>query len=151
VIPQALGMEVQMKTGVGPVFPDPLVQPSDLDKLDSNVDVRTKLSYVYEAITLTRHKLEGKVPLIGFSGAPYTLMGYMIEGGGSKTMSKAKKWLYCEPEASHKLLKLLTKVTIAYLIEQVGVVSKFCNLIDIIHIGRILTSVWFSNILSPFN
>ena len=113
-------MEVLMKPGVGPVFPEPLVHPSDLSKLDTNVDVRTKLNYVYEAITLTRHKLEGKVPLIGFTGAPYTLMGYMIEGGGSKTMSKAKKWLYAEPEASHKLLKLLTKVIIAYLIEQVS-------------------------------
>ena len=125
VIPQALGMEVLMKTGVGPVFPDPLVTPADLDKLDVNVDVSTRLKYVYEAITLTRHKLEGKVPLIGFSGAPYTLMGYMIEGGGSKTMSKAKKWLYTQPEASHKLLKLLTKVIIAYLIEQVKIFKCF--------------------------
>ena len=109
-----------MKPGVGPVFPDPLVETSDLDKLDVNVDVKTKLSYVYEAITLTRHRLEGKVPLIGFSGAPWTLMGYMIEGGGSKTMSKAKKWLYKEPDASHKLLATLTKVVISYLIEQVS-------------------------------
>ena len=109
-----------MKAGVGPVFPEPLVETSDIDKLDANVDVKTKLSYVYEAITLTRHRLEGKVPLIGFSGAPWTLMGYMIEGGGSKTMSKAKKWLYKEPDASHKLLSLLTKIIIAYLIEQVN-------------------------------
>ena len=128
-----------MKTGVGPVFPEPLVTPADLDKLDANVDVSTKLKYVYEAITLTRQKLEGKVPLIGFSGAPYTLMGYMIEGGGSKTMSKAKKWLYTQPEASHKLLKLLTKVIIAYLIEQVHCtniqvfcIAEFCDLFVLI-------------------
>lgn len=130
VIPQALGMEVLMKTGIGPVFPEPLVHPADMDKLDANVDVSTKLKYVYEAITLTRRKLEGKVPLIGFSGAPYTLMGYMIEGGGSKTMSKAKKWLYTQPEASHKLLKLLTKVIIAYLIEQVAAGAQLLQVFE---------------------
>ena len=123
-----------MKAGVGPVFPEPLVTPSDLAKLDSSVDVRTRLSYVYEAITLTRHKLEGKVPLIGFSGAPYTLMGYMIEGGGSKTMSKAKKWLYREPESSHKLLKLLTKVIIDYLIEQVTTIMLIIDFLQSIRI-----------------
>lgn len=112
-------MEVKMVKGVGPAFPEPLVTPKDLDKLDADVNVKDRLSYVYEAITLTRHKLDGKVPLIGFSGAPWTLMGYMIEGGGSKTLSKAKKWLYTDPEASHKLLKLLTKIIIEYLIEQV--------------------------------
>ena len=94
---------------------------------------QTALKYVFDAITLTRHKLEGKVPLIGFTGAPWTLMAYMIEGGGSKTQSKvgnsqlsrvstdaqAKKWLYQHPEASHKLLDLLTKVSVEYLVEQV--------------------------------
>lgn len=81
--------------------------------------MKTVLKYVYDAITLTRHKLEGKVPLIGFTGAPWTLMSYMIEGGGSKTQSKAKKWLYQHPEASHKLLTLLTQVCVEYLVEQV--------------------------------
>merc|ERR1711942_105245 len=73
----------------------------------------------YDAITLTRQRLEGKVPLIGFTGAPWTLMAYMIEGGGSKTQSKAKKWLYQYPEASRKLLSMVTKVCIDYLVEQV--------------------------------
>merc|ERR1719431_2006778 len=77
------------------------------------------MKYVYDAITLTRHKLEGKVPLIGFTGAPWTLMAYMIEGGGSKTQSKAKKWLYQYPEASRKLLTMVTKVCVDYLVEQV--------------------------------
>jgi len=118
VIPQALGMKVEMKPGVGPVFDSPLVVPDDIDKLVVP-DVKVALKYVYDAITLTRHKLEGKVPLIGFTGAPWTLMAYMIEGGGSKTQSKAKKWLYQYPEASKKLLAMITGVCVDYLVEQV--------------------------------
>ena len=118
VVPQALGMKVEMKPGVGPVFDKPLVNPGDIDSL-TIPDVNTVLKYVFDAITLTRHKLEGKVPLIGFTGAPWTLMSYMIEGGGSKTQSKAKKWLYQHPEASHKLLKIITDVNVEYLVGQV--------------------------------
>ena len=118
VVPQALGMTVQMKPGVGPVFDKPLVTPEDMEAL-VRPDVKVALKYVYDAITLTRQKLEGKVPLIGFTGAPWTLMSYMIEGGGSKTQSKAKKWLYHSPQASHKLLSLLTEVCVDYLVEQV--------------------------------
>ncbi|XP_067893089.1 uroporphyrinogen decarboxylase isoform X2 [Heterodontus francisci] len=119
VIPQALGMEVTMVPGKGPTFPEPLTEPVDLVKLQENVDVTQELAYVFQAIMLTRHKLKGKVPLIGFSGAPWTLMAYMIEGGGSNTMAKAKRWLYQYPEASHKLLKILTNVIIDYLVGQV--------------------------------
>ncbi|XP_066993471.2 uroporphyrinogen decarboxylase isoform X2 [Anabrus simplex] len=118
VIPQALGMNVEMRPGVGPVLPEPLVKPGDLNKLEVPVNVEHKLKYVGEAITLTRYKLEGKVPLIGFSGAPWTLMAYMIEGGGSKTLSKAKGWLYQHPESSKKLLSILTDVVVDYLVMQ---------------------------------
>jgi len=118
VFPQALGMKVEMKPGVGPVFDKPLVVPDDMGSLVMP-DVKVDLKYVFEAITLTRHKLEGRVPLIGFTGAPWTLMSYMIEGGGSKTLSKAKKWLYQHPEASRKLLKMITDVNVEYLVEQV--------------------------------
>lgn len=111
-------MKVEMKPGVGPVFDKPLVVPDDLSTLVMP-EVKTALKYVYDAITLTRHKLEGKVPLIGFTGAPWTLMSYMIEGGGSKTLSKAKKWLYQHPEASLRLLKMITDVDVEYLVEQV--------------------------------
>ncbi|XP_069794969.1 uroporphyrinogen decarboxylase [Narcine bancroftii] len=119
VIPQALGMEVTMVPGKGPTFPEPLNEPVDLQKLQDKVDVTKKLAYVFQAITLTRHKLKGEVPLIGFTGAPWTLMAYMIEGGGSNTMSKAKRWLYQYPVACHKLLKILTNVIIDYLVGQV--------------------------------
>ena len=70
VVPQALGMEVLMKAGEGPVFTAPLITPEDLAALETPVDVNEKLGYVFEAINLTRHKLEGRVPLIGFAGAP---------------------------------------------------------------------------------
>ncbi|RZB39832.1 uroporphyrinogen decarboxylase [Asbolus verrucosus] len=128
VIPQALGMIVEMKAGVGPVLPNPLTLENlhELNK-DGAID---RLKYVGKAITLTRHKLEGKVPLFGFSGAPWTLMGYMIEGGGSKTLSKAKKWLYAHPEISHKLLQLLTDVIIDYLVMQVEAGAQILQIFD---------------------
>jgi len=118
VIPQALGMKVEMQAGVGPVFESPLVSPEDMSRLEVPV-VRDCLKYVFDAITLTRHKLEGRVPLIGFSGAPWTLMSYMVEGGGSKTYSKAKRWLYQKPTESKDLLQRLTDVIVEYLVEQV--------------------------------
>jgi uroporphyrinogen decarboxylase len=111
-------MLVEMKPGVGPKFDKPLVTPEDINSLVIP-DVKVALKYVFDAITLTRHKLEGKVPLIGFTGAPWTLMSYMIEGGGSKTLSKSKRWLYEQPEASHKLLKMIADVNVEYLVEQV--------------------------------
>ncbi|VDN99854.1 unnamed protein product [Rodentolepis nana] len=119
VVPQALGMEVTMEPGIGPHFPNPLNTTADLSLLDQFPDVSKSLDYVYKAITLTRRQLEGQVPLIGFAGAPWTLMTYMIEGGGSKTFSKAKKWLYAYPEGSHKLLDLLTRVVVQHLVNQV--------------------------------
>ncbi|KAG7160947.1 uroporphyrinogen decarboxylase-like [Homarus americanus] len=118
VIPQALGMEVEMRPGEGPVFPSPLRGPEDLTKLASPADVCSKLEYVFDALTLTRKELQGKAPLIGFSGAPWTIMAYMIEGKGSKTMSNAKGWLYKYPEASHQLLKIITDATVNYLVGQ---------------------------------
>jgi len=119
VVPQALGMEVLMKPGEGPVFTKPLMDVGDLDALKTAKAALPDLSYVFDAITLTRKRLEGKVPLLGFTGAPWTLMSYMIEGKGSKTLSKAKKWLYTHPEASMKLLQLLTDVNVDYLVGQV--------------------------------
>ncbi|XP_055906571.1 uroporphyrinogen decarboxylase [Eupeodes corollae] len=118
VIPQAFGMTVEMHPGVGPVFPQPLETPADLAKLTPDGAVG-RLTYVGDAITMMRHKLDGKVPLIGFTGAPWTLMGYMIEGGGSKTMSKAKSWLENHPEDSKKLLSMLTNGIVDYLEMQV--------------------------------
>ena len=81
-VPQAMGLEVTMVSGQGPTFPNPLETPDDLERL-VDPDVEDALGHVFDALTVTRHKLEGRVPLIGFSGAPWTLMAYMVEGGGS--------------------------------------------------------------------
>ncbi|KAF5274691.1 hypothetical protein FQA39_LY07082 [Lamprigera yunnana] len=127
VIPQALKMTVEMGDK-GPYFPEPLTLET-LNKLEPDGAI-SRLHYVGKAITLTRHKLLGKVPLIGFSGAPWTLMGFMIEGGSSKTLSKAKKWLYAHKEEAHVLLTLLTDVIIDYLVMQVEAGGQILQVFD---------------------
>ena len=119
VIPQAMGMTIQMIEAKGPTFDDPLVTPEDIKKLKETVDVCKELKYVMDAISLTRRKLNGRVPLLGFIGAPWTLLAYMIEGGGSKTFTKAKGWLYKYPEETKALLQRITDIAIEFLAEQV--------------------------------
>ncbi|KMU90985.1 uroporphyrinogen decarboxylase [Coccidioides immitis H538.4] len=95
VIPQAMGMTVEMVEKKGPHFPEPLKSPDDGQYervMTKKVDVKAELDYVYKAITLTRQKLRGRVPLIGFCGAPWTLLCYMVEGGGSKMFIQSKTW-----------------------------------------------------------
>jgi len=116
VIPQALGLEVEMVPQKGPVFNDPLKSPADLSRL-VQPDVKKELGYVFEAITLVRKTLDGKVPLIGFLGAPFTLMGYMC--GSGKLFSETKKWLYGHKDESHKLLQMITDVCCEYAVYQV--------------------------------
>ena len=117
-----------MIAGRGPVFNDPLVTPEDLSRLKTEVNVDKELGYVYDAITLTRHKLEGRVPLFGFIGAPWTLMAYMIEGGGSKTLSKAKSWLWKYPTETHGLLQKITDVSVDFLVGQVRAGAQVINI-----------------------
>ena len=112
-------MIVTMEPLKGPVLPEPLTTPSDLDRLSNNVDVQRSLGYVFEAITKTRMGLNGRTPLIGFCGAPWTLMAYMVEGGGSRTFEKSKSWLYLYPEASKELLSRIADVCADLLIGQV--------------------------------
>uniref|UniRef100_A0A8D3CBM5 Uroporphyrinogen decarboxylase n=1 Tax=Scophthalmus maximus TaxID=52904 RepID=A0A8D3CBM5_SCOMX len=145
---QALGMDVQMVPGKGPTFPEPLKEPEDLQRLRSKVDVAKELGYVFKAITLTRHKIKGKVPLIGFTGAPWTLMSYMIEGGGSSTHAKAKRWLYRHPEASHMLLRMLTDVIVEYLLGQVAAGAQALQVFES-HAG-ILGPVEFREFSLPY-
>jgi uroporphyrinogen decarboxylase len=89
-----------------------------MSRLTVNPNVDQELQYVYDAITLTRTELAGRVPLFGFVGAPWTLMAYMIEGGGSKNLSKAKTWLFLHPEESHQLLQKITDVVVTFLVGQ---------------------------------
>ncbi|KAF7313521.1 Uroporphyrinogen decarboxylase [Mycena chlorophos] len=116
VVPQAMGMEVLMNPG--PEFPDPLVTPADVAKLREKVDVDKELGYVFKALTETRIALAGEVPLIGFSGAPWTLFVYMIEGGGSKSFQKVKTWIFKYPEESKALIMRIADVCIDYLVGQ---------------------------------
>ncbi|KAG7400887.1 hypothetical protein PHYBOEH_004099 [Phytophthora boehmeriae] len=118
VIPQAMGMEVKMVPKVGPVLPDPIRTPEDIDKLDMNPDIEKKLGYMLDALNLARQKINGEVPLIGFVGAPLTLMCYMIEGSGSRTKALLKTFLYENPEAAHKLLQGITDVCVNFLLAQ---------------------------------
>eukprot|EP00055_Hartaetosiga_balthica_P000336 m.136259 g.136259 ORF g.136259 m.136259 type:complete len:702 (+) comp10557_c0_seq1:76-2181(+) len=130
VILQALGMPCEMVKGKGPVFPNPIATEEDLEALNPNPDVNEELGYVFRAITVTRHRLKGHVPLIGFAGAPWTLFAYAIEGSGSKTFSAAKAWLYKYPEASHKLLAMITETTIRYLVGQVRAGAQLLQVFD---------------------
>ncbi|HZG26664.1 MAG TPA: uroporphyrinogen decarboxylase, partial [Chitinophagaceae bacterium] len=114
VVPQAMGMEVQMVEGKGPFLPEPIKQYRDLEKL-TKPDVDEKLGYVFDALSLTKKTLDGRVPLIGFAGAPWTLLCYMVEGKGSKTFDGAKAFCFTQPEAAHQLLQMITDTTIAYL------------------------------------
>ncbi|XP_028938839.1 uroporphyrinogen decarboxylase isoform X1 [Ornithorhynchus anatinus] len=148
VVPQALGMEVTMVPGKGPTFPSPLREEEDLERLRSKVDVAAELGYVFRAITLTRHRLAGRVPLIGFAGAPWTLMTYMVEGGGSNTMAQAKRWLYQRPQASHRLLRQLTDVLVPYLVGQVAAGAQALQLFES-HAGH-LGPALFSSFALPY-
>ncbi|OCF31497.1 uroporphyrinogen decarboxylase [Kwoniella heveanensis BCC8398] len=130
VVPQALGLEVLMEPSKGPVLPQPLVTPGDMSRLRQNVDVQKELGYVFEAVTLTRKGLDGRVPLIGFCGAPWTLMAYMCEGGGSKTFEKSKSWLYKYPEDSRKLLRIIADVCADLLVGQVLAGAQMLQVFD---------------------
>ena len=117
-----MGMEVEMKEGKGPHFPNPLRSPDDgqyEELLQREVNAKDELDYVYKAITLTRQKLKGRVPLIGFCGAPWTLLCYMVEGGGSKLFIQSKTWIFRYPDASKRLLQKIAELCVEFLALQV--------------------------------
>lgn len=118
VVPQAMGMEVQMIESQGPFFPKTINNLLDIENLIVD-EASDQLSYVYDAIKLCKEKLNNRVPLIGFAGAPFTLLCYMIEGKGSKTFDKAKQFCFIQPALAHNLLSKITDVTIQYLKKQV--------------------------------
>jgi len=114
VIPQAMGLEVQLVENKGPFLPKTIVTQKDIEELvTDNVD--ENLGYVMNALSLTKKELNGRVPLIGFAGAPWTILCYMIEGKGSKTWDKAKQFAYTQPHLAHQLLQKITNITIQYL------------------------------------
>ena len=118
VIPQAMGLEVLMEENKGPVLPNTIKTKKDVDALLTD-GIEDSLSYVMKALSLTKKELNGRVPLIGFAGAPWTIFCYMVEGKGSKTWDKAKQFAYTQPLLAQQLLQKITTITIAYLKAQV--------------------------------
>jgi uroporphyrinogen decarboxylase len=129
VIPEAMGLPYTMVEARGPWFEQTVKSESDINKLRV-ADGENDLSYVCDAIRLTKTALAGRVPLIGFAGAPWTLLAYMVEGSGSKTFSRAKKFLYTEPRLAHMLLEKITESTIHYLKAQVKAGADMLQIFD---------------------
>ena len=129
VVPEAMGLEYQMIEKKGPYFEKTIQNEADLNSLRIP-DPEESLKYVLDAIKITKRELNGRVPLIGFAGAPWTIFSYMIEGQGSKTFSKAKKMLYTNPELSHRLLEMITDTTIKYLKAQIASGANLIQVFD---------------------
>jgi uroporphyrinogen decarboxylase len=128
VIPEAMGLNYEMEEKRGPVFPERITSKEDLKKI--HISTGEELQYVTDAIRLTKRALNGRVPLIGFAGAPWTIFSYMVEGKGSKTFSDAKKMLYTQPEFSHQLLDMITESTIHYLKAQITAGADLIQIFD---------------------
>ncbi len=132
VVPEAMGMELGFFEGEGPRFADPITCAADLDRLgrpDPNVELR----YVMDAIGEIRKGLAGRtepIPLIGFTGSPWTLATYMVEGGGSKTFSKIKAMMYAQPKLLHQLLEKTTDAVIDYMTAQVAAGAQSVQIFD---------------------
>ncbi|KAA5534828.1 uroporphyrinogen decarboxylase [Taibaiella lutea] len=129
VVPQAMGMEVQLVESVGPLLPNPIKIAADLQRI-CVPDVNDRLHYVADAIRLIKQELNDRVPLIGFAGAPWTLLCYMVQGKGSKTFDAAKAFCYTQPEVAHQLLQMITDTTIAYLKMQINAGADTVQLFD---------------------
>ncbi len=143
VVPQAMGLEVQMVESKGPILPEPIVTPADLARIQvPNVD--ETLGYVFDAVKLIKQELNGRVPLIGFAGAPWTLLCYMVEGKGSKTFDKAKQFCYTQPELAHTVLQMITDTTIAYLKGQAKAGADVVQIFD--SWGGLLSPTDFENL-----
>ncbi|MCF7222511.1 uroporphyrinogen decarboxylase [Marilutibacter chinensis] len=116
-VPDAMGLGLYFVEGEGPKFRHPVRSPDDIARL-AVPDMETELRYVTDAVRTIRRELDGSVPLIGFSGSPWTLACYMVEGGGSKDFAKVKSLALNDPAAMHRLLGVVTDAVIAYLSAQ---------------------------------
>ncbi len=129
-VPEAMGMKLLVEEGKGgPRFPDPIrlyTQIRDLKDIDPSRD----LKYVADAIILTQQKLAGRVPLIGFSGAPWTLFCYMVEGSGSKDFRHAKEMIFTRPDEAHKLLQKIAGAVADYLVMQIEAGADVVQIFD---------------------
>ena len=128
-IPDAMGLGLEFREGDGPTFSRPLQSRSDIDKLHVP-DPSGELRYVMDAVSLIRNELDGRVPLIGFSGSPWTLATYMVEGGSSKDFSKVKGMLYDLPADIEKLLDILSDSVAVYLNAQIEAGAQAVMIFD---------------------
>jgi uroporphyrinogen decarboxylase len=128
VIPEAMGLNYEMEEKRGPIFPRRISSEADLKQL--HVADSDELNYVLDAIRIAKRALNNRVPLIGFAGAPWTIFSYMLEGGGSKTFSTAKRVLYTQPAFAHRLLDMITQSTINYLKGQIKAGADIIQIFD---------------------
>ncbi len=128
-IPDAMGLGLYFVENEGPKFERPLNSVADIQQLP-RPDIGDSLQYVMDALALTRRELAGSVPLVGFSGSPWTLATYMLEGGSSKNFSKAKRLLYEEPQAAHLLLGKLSDTIVDYLNAQIASGAQAVQIFD---------------------
>jgi len=128
-IPDAMGLGLSLNEGVGPKFAHPIRTVDEIKALPV-IDVQEELAYVFDAVRLIRSELDGRVPLIGFTGSPWTLMTYMVEGGSSKDFKFAKGLLHCEPKMSHVLLDRTADAVITYLKAQVEAGAQALMIFD---------------------
>jgi len=119
VVPNEMGMKLDFLVGEGPVFEKPVKNEADLDALLGGDEAASKLTYVYDTIKLIKEELADDKALIGFTGAPWTLATYMIEGEGTKTYNICKKMMYSNPELLHKILAKVTEVVKIYMEKQI--------------------------------
>jgi uroporphyrinogen decarboxylase len=129
VVLQAMNIEVEMRDSIGPYLPKPIIDKASLDQVILP-DVEEELGYVFEAVRMTKNELNERVPLIGFAGAPWTLLCYAVQGQGSKNFDKAKAFCFQEPAMAKELLQKITTTTIAYLREKVKAGADVIQLFD---------------------
>ena len=129
VIPQAMGVNVEMKNNFGPYIECPIKKKSDVINLDIK-NVEEKLNYVFEAIKMTKKELPKDIPLIGFAGSPWTILCYMVQGSGSKNFDIAKKFCFENPELAKMLLSKITSITIDYLKKKVEAGADAIQIFD---------------------
>ncbi len=127
-IPHAMGLGLHFVEGEGPKFEKPLQTVKDVEGLP--IDVQADLAYVSDAVSLIRRELDGRVPLIGFTGSPWTLATYMLEGQSTREFKIAKRWIYSEPEALHQLLDKVTQAVVTYLSEQINAGAQAVQVFD---------------------
>ncbi|TKI69264.1 uroporphyrinogen decarboxylase [Sulfurimonas crateris] len=119
VVPDEMGMDLEFIKGEGPKFNDPIKTEADLNRLLGGEEAASRLTYVYDTIKLIKEQLADDKALIGFTGAPWTLATYMIEGEGTKTYNICKKMMYSNPELLHKILVKVTEVVKLYMEKQI--------------------------------